>query len=125
MLRRLEYITVYLVAVFFVQMESVKAQFTITGTTFRERCDALIECMVNDIQPYGKNSTSIKYTTPFYWARIYQGVDVENSIAELERIYDYWLTDPSTVYLSGSDVDFSDHMTVHGYLLTKINYLIV
>ena len=53
MLRRLEYITVYLVAVFFVQMESVKAQFTITGTTFRERCDALIECMVNDIQPYG------------------------------------------------------------------------
>lgn len=119
MLRRLEYITVYLVAVFFVQMESVKAQFTITGTTFRERCDALIECMVNDIQPYGKNSTSIKYTTPFYWARIYQGVDVENSIAELERIYDYWLTDPSTVYLSGSDVDFSDHMTMHGYLLTK------
>ena len=61
----------------------------------------------------------MKYTSPFYWARIYQGVDVETSIAELERIYDHWLADPSTTYLSGSDVDFSDHMTMHGYLLTK------
>lgn len=105
--------------IFFVYAESTKAQFTIEGTTFRERCDALIDCMVNDIQPYGKNSVSLKYTSPFYWARIYQGVDVETSIAELERIYDHWLADPSTTYLSGSDVDFSDHMTMHGYLLTK------
>ncbi|NDW08215.1 T9SS C-terminal target domain-containing protein [Dysgonomonas sp. 520] len=97
--------------------QSIQAQnYTLTGNTFEERCESMINCMVNDIEPYTGN-VNIKYTAPFYWARIYKGVDSERAISQLETLYDAVIANPSSV--TGSDIEFFAHMTIHGYFLCK------
>jgi len=90
--------------------------FTLSGNTFAERCESMINCMVYDVEPYTGN-VNIKYTAPFYWARIHKGEDAERAISQLETLYDNILANPSSV--SGSDIEFYDHMTIHGYFLCK------
>ena len=91
-------------------------RFTLTGNTFDERCESLINCMVNDIDPYTGN-VNIKYTSAYLWARLYAGTDAERALAQLETLYAEVAADPASV--TGSDIDFYAHMTMHGYLLCK------
>lgn len=96
---------------------SLKAQtYTLYGNTFEERCESLINSMVNDIEPYTGNVT-VKFTAPFYWARIYKNVDVERAHDSLENLYKELAKNPAVV--TDSDIDFFAHHSMHGYLLCK------
>lgn len=91
-------------------------RFTLTGNTFDERCESLIDCMVNDIDPY-TGSVNIKYTSAYLWARLYKGVDTERALEQLQTLYSAVASNPASV--TGSDIDFYAHMTIHGYFLCK------
>lgn len=97
-------------------VQSIAQTFTLSGTTFDERCESLINCMVNDIEPYS-GSVNIKYTSPFYWARIYKGIDAERAEEQLKALYAVVAANPESV--TGSDIEFFAHHTMHGYLLCK------
>lgn len=105
-----------LVLYLFICLQASKAQYTLTGNTFSERSESLINCMVNEISPYSGN-VNIKYTSAFYWARIYKGVDAERAEDQLKSMYAEVLG--SSTPVSGSDIEFFAHMSMHGYLLCK------
>jgi hypothetical protein len=101
-------------------LQGVAAQtYTLSGNTYNERSQSLVNCMVNSVNPY-VSGAGIKYTSAFYWARIYAGVDAGNAATQLESLVDNLLAGAETLQASGSsDIEFDCHMLIHGYLLCK------
>jgi hypothetical protein len=92
--------------------------FTLTGSTYYDRCESFVKAM-NSVNPMGANSDP-KYTGPYFFSRLYQNFDIDNTNKELEVMYDKYLNNPSLYYNStGSGKEFYPHATMHGYLLTK------
>lgn len=100
--------------------QNLKAQtFMLSGNTFIERSQSMINCMNTSINPYG-SGVDIKYTAAFYWSRIYAGIDADNAAAQLETLVDNLLATATDLQNSGSsDIEFDCHMLIHGYFLCK------
>lgn len=95
----------------------MQAQSMISGATYEERCNAMIQYMAKATSPVGGDP---KYTGPYYFARLYLKHDVARALTNLEAMYDKYIADPNLYYnSSGSGVEFYAHATLHGYLLTK------
>ncbi|MEL5894742.1 hypothetical protein AAE250_14760 [Bacteroides sp. GD17] len=96
---------------------SAKAQtFFMNGSTYEERCHSLVDHM---LQTQPVENGSIKYVSPFYFARLWRGFEVEKAQKKLTEMYQHQLEHVEAFYNSGSDMDFFAHATMHGYLLTK------
>lgn len=86
------------------------------GDTYEQRASALIDCMVASAPQKGGE---IKYLSPFYIACILKNERKDEAVALLMEMYNKALADPQKFYDSGSNMDFTAHATMHGYLLTK------
>lgn len=86
------------------------------GTTYEERGKSLINCMLRVSLNKGY---SIKYLSPFYYARLWSNYEMAEAIIKLTEIYQYHLEHMDEIYNSDSDLEFSVHATMHGYMLTK------
>lgn len=92
----------------------------LSGNTFPKRCVSFINAM-NTVSLQGANSDP-KYVGPYFFARLYSKIDLNNTNKELEIMYDKYLNNPSEYYNSpGSGREFYAHATMHGYLLTRNN----
>ncbi len=88
----------------------------LSGSTYQERAESLIDQMINaDLKQGG----DIKYTSPFYFARILKNERKDDAVKNLLEMYDKVMKHPDEFYGSGSNMDFCAHATMHGYLLTK------
>lgn len=96
--------------------KSKSQDITLFGRNYSERSESLINSMAHDIELKGGN---LKYSSAFYFARIYKGYEKNNAIKEIEKMLDYQLEKPERYFTSGSDIEFFAHATIHGYLLTK------
>lgn len=86
------------------------------GDTYEQRAAALIDCMVTSAP---QKAGEIKYLSPFYFACILNDQRKDEAVQRLIEMYDKALADPQKFYDSGSNMDFTAHASMHGYLLTK------
>lgn len=95
---------------------TAKAQIAfMSGSDYVERSNSLIDHMLKVTPKDGDP----KYTSPYYFARIWRDYEKEYAIRQLSDMYQRFLDDPELFYSSGSGMDFYAHATMHGYLLTK------
>lgn len=87
----------------------------IKGDSYEQRAGSVVELMAS-VEP--KTPESIKYISPFYFARLLTGTKVEETNGRLLKMYESELSDPDAFYSSGSNMDFCVHATMHGYLVT-------
>ena len=86
------------------------------GATYEERAQSLINHMLR-VTP-GKDY-SIKYLSPFYYARLWRDYETAEAITKLTEMYQYQSEHINDIYNSDSDLEFFVHATMHGYMLTK------
>ena len=97
---------------------------TISGKNYVERASAMI-AVWSRTHPVGG---SLKVIGPYYWCKIYNNVERQYAIQQLDSIFDYVQANKSLSTLSSdydssnSTINFDLHSVMHGYLLTK-NYL--
>jgi hypothetical protein len=90
----------------------------VSGNNYTERGASLVDFMAAS-SPSGGDA---KYVAPYYYAKLYKGVDMANANSQLETMYNSYISDPNSYYNgTGSLYEFGAHAIIHGYLLTKNN----
>ena len=93
-----------LIIVLLLNLSLYSQTYTLTGSTYNDRCESFVNAM-NSVNPMGVNSDP-KYVGPYFFAKLYKNVDVNNTNKELETMYDKYLNDPTLYY--GSPVKVVD-----------------
>ncbi|MEX1049174.1 MAG: hypothetical protein WED15_06580 [Akkermansiaceae bacterium] len=106
-------ISVFLCLPAFLHAQTIK----VTGDSYEKRCNALISVMTS--APVDGSRSGPKYEGSYCFARLVNGVEVEDALLQLDRIYSRLLLPENRNILDGSNFHFFDHATMHGYMLTK------
>ena len=94
----------------------VTAQQTkLTGVTYQERAKSMVK-LWSSVSPKGGD---MKYTAPYYWAKIYANVGRDSAIKQISLMLDGYQTDRSFMDPTGSNLNFYIHSAIHGYFVDK------
>jgi hypothetical protein len=91
---------------------------SVSGSNYTQRGTSIVDFMAASSPSVG----DAKLVSPYYYAKLYKGVDMTNANNQLETMYLGYINDPNSYYNgTGSLYEFGAHATMHGYLLTKQN----
>lgn len=93
----------------------IEAQTALKGNDYLERSKAMID-LWTETHPFGGD---LKYTGPYYWAKIYANKERNYSIQQISDMLDRYATNQSFLVKQGSEMDFYAHSLMHGYMIDK------